>query len=221
MSPLGPSAAARIHSARRLLTTTWFDMMLPGGALYPANGVGVGFAAALAAAVAVVVQRRDVEVRARQRHSLGGCGSETVRARSTKLLRVCVVLTMDTGIADGGACATSTALTVVVGWSECGVYRAWSAPAPQSSTPASAVSGLALQSNIARGQPSPAIALAKAPVFSMVPPRLRVPPSQFSRAGILVLAPDNRSVGLCLQCPALARLSLESCCVLAYRVLIS
>jgi hypothetical protein len=35
-------------------------------------------------------------------------------------------------------------LTVVVGWSECGVYQAWSAPAPQSSTPTSAVSGLAL-----------------------------------------------------------------------------
>jgi hypothetical protein len=41
MSPLGLSAAARIRSARKLLTTTWFDMMLPGGALCPANGVGV------------------------------------------------------------------------------------------------------------------------------------------------------------------------------------
>jgi hypothetical protein len=43
MSPLGPWAAVRIRSARRLLTTTWFDMMLPGGALYPANSVDVGF----------------------------------------------------------------------------------------------------------------------------------------------------------------------------------
>jgi hypothetical protein len=43
MSPLGPWAAVRIRSARRLLTTTWFDMMLPGDALYPANSVDVGF----------------------------------------------------------------------------------------------------------------------------------------------------------------------------------
>jgi hypothetical protein len=113
---------------------------------------------------------------------------------------------------------------------ECGVYQAWSAPAPQSSTPASAVSVLALQFavNIARSiavfRSQPSLALLPwlwqtALVFSMVPPRPRVTPNQSSRADILLLAPDNTCVGLSLYLQS-ARLHLSSC-VLTHFVLIS